>query len=284
MSARGFRDTLPKLRRREPIGAGLGRVVRECVVWAGKGDPVQIDAAVHKARRALKRARAVLRLAEDLGVAGAKVAQRRLARIGRELSPRRDAAVVAKMAGRVGEKLRDRAPAGVSPGATRAGAADRLWWTRWRKTLAAELRRLDRIDWGRPTAAAVQPALALAAKRVRQWARAARTSGDVASVHEWRKAVIVLREQMLVVKARLAPRAGAAALASRLHDLASRLGEVMDCHVFEIRMRGGEVGPARAGRARLEKFARKRERRALRRARRAWPKLKRQLRRRMGGW
>lgn len=278
MSAKPYRDTLPRLRRHEPIGPGLRRVVHECVNWALAADPAQIDEAVHEARCALKRARAVLKLGDALGVTGVKAAQRRLGRIARELSPRRDAAVAAKVADRVGRKLElDPAAAGATPHAWRKKTpAPRNWWTRWCRTLAAERGPLNQLDWGQPTMARLDAALAKASKRVRRRAKAAAETRDVALAHEWRKAVIVLREQMLVTKLLLAPKS--ARLATRLHDLASRLGRALDYSVFESRIRRRAAG--RPG-GRVEKFGRRRQRRALRHARRDWPKLKRQLRRRL---
>ena len=92
--------------QREARGAGLRQVVCACCALAVElTAPEPDEAAVHRARQALKRVRAVLRLGETMGIAGAKAARRRLSRHARELSPMRDATVATKVAQRLARRL-----------------------------------------------------------------------------------------------------------------------------------------------------------------------------------
>lgn len=259
-------DPLPVLQPGELIGPGLCRVVCGCCAYPQTLDARELDRAVHEARRALKRARAVLRMGETMGVAGAKAARRRLARIARELSARRDALVAAKIARRLGAE-----PAAQKPAPTRKNrTAVAAWWARWQRKLAREERRLSALDWGEPAPAAVHCALAHAARRVRQRAKATRARDDMTSAHEWRKAIVVLYEQMIVVRELL--RARMERLPERLHVLGRQLGHAMDFHVLV------KASRRRAG---LRARGREERRRSIRQARRQWPELRRELRRRL---
>lgn len=271
-----FVDDLPHLRRGEPIGAGLREVVRGCGERAvQRGELTASEMAVHEARRALKRARAALRIGEELGVAGAQAARRRLAKLARELSPQRDAVVAAKVAAQAagGEKRR----------AVAVGEAERedkaaRWWAAWQRRMAAEARRCAALEWGETTAEALEAALAVAAKRVCRKAKQAREKGGIARAHAWRKAAIVLREQVLVAWPRL--RRDVRAAAGELHALARGLGRATDFQVFveAVRRRGADDGGGR-----LARFGKDCRRRALRKARERWPRVRRVLRREFGG-
>ncbi|HWA85312.1 MAG TPA: CHAD domain-containing protein [Opitutus sp.] len=278
MARSEYQDDLPHLRRREAIGAGLRRVVRECcgrAMQRGAGAPT--DEAVHAARRGLKRARAALRLEEKLGVPDAHAARKRLSAIARELSARRDATVAAHVARRLGLKLegvagRERVAA---PNCVSSNG-DAAWWRAWRQKLAAEDSRLPGAEGEDSSPAAVRGVLHHFAKRVCRRARRAAEKRDIGSMHEWRKAVIVLREQLHIVRPLL--EAEELCLGGKLHKLARRLGKATDYNVLKRQVESG--GDGRAVRRRLRSAAMERRGRAMRKAREKWPKVRRALRKR----
>ena len=286
MSARHERDALPHLGPGEEVGAGLRRILDDCLRCAARNRArLPGEKAVHEARQALKRARAILRLAQKFEVKGAKTRRRRLSALGRELSAWRDEAVVAKTAGALirfpdGETraalagLRARPKSGLSQ-----RTAMGRWWRGWQRRLETERRSLDRLAWSERAACDVRPALHRQAKRIKHCAKAARKSPrDLPAAHEWRKATIVLREQVRVLR----PVLGAAmadALYARLHRLSRRLGQAIDHHLVTEHIRG-RTWPVnlRAGLRQLERAGKHERHRALKRAHQSWPKLKRKLR------
>ena len=284
------RDGLPHLGPNEEIGSGLRRTLDACLQHAAqKRAQLPGEKIVHEARRALKRARAILRLAERFEVKGAKTGRRRLSALGRELSALRDQAVMAKTAS-ILIRFPDaetraalaglRAPPKSSPAQR---AATRRWWRGWRGKLDVERRRLDRLTWGELAEYDLQHALHHQAKRLKRRARAARRSPrDVHAAHEWRKAAIVLREQVRVLRPVLGQEA-ADALSARLHRLSHRLGQAIDQHLL-IEHIGGRSWPVnlRGGLRQLERASQHERRRALKRADQSWPKLRRKLRRELG--
>lgn len=271
-----YHDDLPHLRTGEAIGPGLRRVARECCRAAvQRGARLPTDDAVHEARRALKRARAALRLEEKLGVAGARAARRRLAAIARELSPRRDATVAAHLARRLEEKSdrwKPKEPVMTPKCIPVNGDAD--WWRTWQRKLAAEERRLARGVRGAPSAGDVRRVLHHFAKRVCQRAKTAAARRNIVCTHEWRKAVIVLREQLHVVRPFLGD--DEARVCGELHRLARRLGKATDYHVLKRALESG--GPTRGARRRVDGEATARRGQAMRKARKMWPKVRRALR------
>jgi hypothetical protein len=284
MSAGKKRDGLPHLARDEEIGAGLRRTLAECLERAAQNRTrVPGEKTVHESRRALKRARAILRLAEQFDIRGAKAGRRRLSELGRELSPLRDQAVVVKTAGAL-VRFPD-AGTRAALAALRArtaparGAAARKGWRAWRRKLDAERRKLAQVPWREPADYELRGALHHGAKRIRRRAKAARRAPrDLAAAHAWRKATIVLREQVRVLRPALGLDVGDA-LHARLHRLSHRLGQAIDHHLV-VEHIGGRTWPVnlRQGLRRLEHASRHERRRALKRTHRSWPKLGRKLR------
>ncbi|HWA08476.1 MAG TPA: CHAD domain-containing protein [Opitutaceae bacterium] len=267
MGKHPHRDPLPRLQPGEALGPGLGRVVRACLLHAAGGPAARPDEKiVHRARQALKRARAVVRVAEELEVGGAVGARRRLTQLGRELSPLRDAAIV----GQVGRELAKRNQAeeqravAALPASARSVARAR-GWSAWQRRLRAEGARLQELDWGELTTRDLERVLRRGTKRIRRCAKAARREKDIPSAHEWRKAVIILREQVRVLRPLLGSEA--AHLQADLHRLAHRLGQAIDLHVFLIHVQGRSWPTnLRKGMKRLARRGKRERGRALRRA------------------
>jgi hypothetical protein len=278
------RDDLPRLGRAEALGAGLCRVTSECCREAAQAVARSSgESAVHRARKALKRAKSLLRLAQDLDVAGSKSTRRRIAVLGRQLAPKRDAAVARKAAAQCAQAATNR---GVAEAAgivvarlTRAPA--KIRWAEWRKKVADAAVSVERLPWGEPAPADVVKALCRAARRTTKRAPGA-ARGGIAEAHEWRKAATVLREQLLVVRSTLACDVDDAV--RRLHGLTRRLGRAVDEAVLLAALRHVRW-PARLGEARerLERMIGRRQRKQLKRACRHWPKLKKILRHTLAG-
>jgi hypothetical protein len=290
MSARLERDGLPHLNPHEEVGAGLRRALDDCLRRAARNrTALPGEKTVHEARRALKRARAILRLAERFDIRGAKTGRRQLSQLGRELSPLRDRAVMAKTAAaliRFPDAETCAALAGLrirtkSDPAQRAAA--RRWWRAWRRKLEAERRRLSQLAWRELAEYELRHALHHQAKRIKRRARAARQAPrDPRAAHEWRKATIVLREQVRVLRPTLGTDT-ADALHARLHQLSHRLGKAIDHHLVAEHI-GGRSWPVnlRGGLRQLERASKHEYRRALKQAHQSWPKLRKKLRKQLG--
>ena len=263
-------EALPRLWRHEAIRVGLRRVLLTCLQAARAamaGQPASED--VHQARIALKRARAVLRLGDACGMAWTAPARRRLAKLARELAAARDGFVVAKTARRLAVKLAGRARLGaaglVSRRAARTGG---LNWAAWSRRLAAEQRRLAAQPWPALTRRELERALARSVRRLRKRELDASAGGESAALHEWRKAVIVLREQFNVLRP-LRPQPQQC-LAGQLHRVARKLGAAQDCHLLIVAAQRTRTS---AGRAQLVSCAVQEWQRAVARARHHWAKV-----------
>lgn len=187
---------------------------------------------VHEARVALKRARAVLRIGDVYGFAWTKLARLRLARLAGALAAARDAAVVAATAQHLGL-------------ATETKAADAgISWVSWVENLTAEQQRLADCPWPVLTRNDCVAALAESVCRLRRRERAARRGAAARRLHEWRKTVIVLREQLNVLRPLLTP--GQQTYAPRLHRLARKLGAAQDLALLIAAERSREPSAARS--------------------------------------
>ncbi len=259
-------DELPHLERQAERGSELRVVVSACCERAAAAARDKLNAAsVHEARRSLKRARAVLRLGEELGVGGTRAARHRLSRLGRRLAPLRDVSVVAKVARKLGMDMSVPVPA---PSTGQRG------WVAWRDELRGKTQGLQRLRWGHPDGGDLRRALSHGARRICKRAQEARESREILAAHEWRKAAIVLREQIAVT--RRATSDGVDRVQAQLVKLAKDLGAMMDYTVFLSAMatRADAVGGTEACRV-----AEKKRDRALKCAWNRWPKLRRMLRR-----
>jgi hypothetical protein len=269
----------------EPVGEGFRRVLRECISAALSGYSAEVtETRIHRARQALKLARSLLRLAEELGVAGAKASRRRLNLQARWMSASRDAAVVGELSRGLAKKLQGAEQrcardlyVGVLRGARRiTRGAER------RRQLAAERQQIDRFVWPELNPAAVEHALPRFVRRLKRRAKVALRDPDLSHVHDWRKAVIVLRNQL----AAAGPVLGCETDRShhQLRLMAKRLGEACDWQVFieamEKHQWSRHLPP---GHATLLLRVLRKQKKAVGRALRQWPKLRRTLRRELGG-
>lgn len=226
--------------------------------------------AVHDARQALKRARALLRLLEEAGAAGAYPLRRRLAASARKLSPLRDAHIVARLAGRwEGKEEGAAAQALHRLAAARPAQPDGAWWREWRDEVAAVGRKIAGLKVGSFDATVMAAALRASAKRVRRRARQVKKDPTPERAHQWRKAVIALREQLPVV------RPGATELHRRLHRLSQRLGKTTNATALLAALVRQIPGPAAAG---IVRRIRRKQSRAIERGRRAWKKARKATR------
>lgn len=278
MAHRIANDPLPHLRRREGLLAGLKAAADDCLVLAEREmNPPSSDEGVHRIRQAFKRARAILRLLEDAGVASARSLRNDVTAAARKFSGLRDAAVMAKMAARVAKKKTDDAGAvALELAAEEPGTPDAGWWSRRRREVTALRRRLARLDGGGLSPHEIERSLEIAAKRACRGGKKSQRGRDIESAHAWRKKIILLREQISVARPLLGDEA--AELHARLKRLAKRLGRAIDWRVFldAVARHPNEIGD---GKKQLLKSGRKKQKRDLKKARKRWPKVARRLRR-----
>jgi len=230
----GLPRTGPRLHRHESIRVGLRRVLlagldQACLAMADKDETAAEQ--VHRARVALKRTRAVLRLIEACDVGWARDTRRRMARLAREFSRMRDAAVLGEARRKLGlaASLSDQGPGGS--------------WTDWQEEAKAERQQLARRHWPVLRRADCIKALRESATRLRRREELARTESGVRRLHAWRKSVIVLREQLNVLREILSPRQQR--YAGKLHPVARKLGAARDLTLLLAVEKGGHATAAR---------------------------------------
>ena len=226
------------------IGAGLvGLGVRLTRDAAGhlEGLAASPVGSVHRARVALKRARSVLRLLEKAGAAWAIMPRYRLAQAGSLMSAGRENAVVAALVHKLSRRLRGR-----------ERQVARLLAARKRRLAPpdAESIRVALLQESRELAVAPAPVISSAQLRdlLRQsLGRAGRRHyaavmvQTLESVHEWRKAVIVLRDQSAFAAARWPQGAGVAH--PLLVRVARQLGRRGDLALLVRRLQHLRVSP-----------------------------------------
>ncbi len=249
---------------RHSTGQALGTLVHaECnaILRALRGKKA-VHARVHEARKAIRRTRALLALAED-GDAPFDVgpAERILRRVGDGLSRLRDAHAAIETARAVGkdtspkpwrpvvEALRERSALMVAhelqldPGFMRRAA-----------TVEGARHYLDQLPWPELTGKQVREGLQRQRQRVERAARRAGKHADAESLHRWRRKVRRLRMQ---VEAMPKIRGGGAKTASApkskaLHKLSDALGREQDLHVLDRLLRRlPEIAERKALRAAL---------------------------------
>jgi CHAD domain-containing protein len=135
-----------------------------------------------------------------------------------------------------------------------------------------------RCVWPRLSRRALRRAIAKSARVVRQRGRLDLDRASEDELHEWRKAVIVLREQLYVLRPLLLPEADG--VAGRLRRLARKLGAAADWMMLIDAARGPTRRvPATTGVGRLIAHARRKRHRALVEAEVAWRAVRPALRR-----
>lgn len=198
---------------------------------------------VHEARKAIRRTRALLALAED-GDAAFDVApaDRILQRVGDGLSTLRDAhaametaQALAKQDDRkrwrpVVDALRERSAALVARELARDPG-----FARRQATIAGALHYLDRLPWQEFKSAQLRDGLQRQRRRVDKAARRATRHPDAENLHRWRRKVRRLRMQLDAMP-RLKPHGTqpthATTKSKSLHKLSDALGHQQDLHVL----------------------------------------------------
>lgn len=231
---------------RHSTGQALGALVHaECrSAIAALRAPKAIHTRVHETRKAIRRTRALLALADD-GDASFDVgpADRILSRVGDGLSRLRDAQAAIDTARSVGKQvgqkrwqpvvhaLRERAAALVAQELERdPGLARR------RATLEGALHYLDALPWSELTASQIREGLARQRRRVERAAQRASKRPDAKRLHDWRRKVRRLRMEVEALP-RLKPNWSKAASGTpksrSLHRLSDTLGREQDLHVLD---------------------------------------------------
>jgi CHAD domain-containing protein len=244
----GRPGTGPRLHRHESIRDGLRRVLlagldQACLAMADEEESAAEQ--VHRARVALKRTRAVLRLIEACDVDWARDTRRRMARLAREFSRMRDAAVL----GEARRKLGLAAPV--------ADADSGGSWPDWQEEAKAERQQLARRHWPVLHRADCLKALAESAARLRRREEIARNEPGARRLHDWRKGVIVLREQLNVLREILTPRQRG--YAGKLHPVARKLGAARDLTLLLAVEKSGHATIARQVRVERVREARRKK-------------------------
>lgn len=259
----------------KPIGPGLLRIAARLVQEAAHGlgaHPEPAAETVHAARVALKRARSTLRLLEKAGADWARMPRLRLAALARGLSAARESAVAAELATRLHRRtrhsrrelaarlLRSMSPARVVDPAGICAALRR----EAAMLACAPLPRIKREALG--------SSLRRSLERVSGCHHEAATRPGHDRIHEWRKRVIVLRDQTGLAAATWP--AGAGRAHRMLVPLARELGFIGDIMLLEARFRRLAVPRALRG-SRRKLLAGLRAGRTKRTARliRRWPVL-----------
>lgn len=231
------------------------------------------DEAVHAARQAIKRIRAILRWLEKAGLSRARARRHEFARCMRQLSGRRDAVVTIQLARRLARKVRGSArAAALALAAMPVPRQSRDWWNNWRQSVARAGKRLGRLIRGGPDANALSACVPRSYRRASRWARKVRRHQFIASAHEWRKAAVLWREQLLLAQP-LGPIVPTG-LSDHLHQVTHRLGQSVDCQVLLDTLTEAHLEIPNRARRKLAALTRRRQKRALKRALRIWGKIK----------
>jgi hypothetical protein len=265
-----------------PVLLGTGRpgrrlvaVAHECCQQALHATTYRTDEeAVHTARRAFKRARAVLRLLEDADLAGAAARKNELAACMRQLSQPRDAVVVAQLAFDLAKQVKKRPPMVLLELAdTRPPARSAVWWKKWRHSVEIAARQIDRLKLAQVDAKALSRSLH---HLVRRACRRLGKGQDVNQAHEWRKSIVIVRE--LLALGLLPGMPAPDQQHARLQKVTRQLGHAVDCEVLLSVLRKKRLPdvlkPAAENVALLVK---KRQKRAVKKARGLWPKVEKRL-------
>ena len=203
-----------RLRQQEPVARGLRRLARKQLAASAaalESSPEGREAAVHQARKALKKSRAILSVIEEDDGKGLRRARKQARSVNRTLSSVRDAEATLKafeqlrrrvrgtrdrrVYSRVHRKLAAR-KRDVALDVRRSGA-----WRAAQRTLVKLSKTSDRWRPADGGFGALSPGLRATIRRGRSaLARARRTTRD-ADFHEWRKAIKALWYQLRLLEA-----------------------------------------------------------------------------------
>lgn len=204
-----------------------------------EGRPLS-DESVHAARKALKKARAALRLLRPgLGEALFGAENRALRDAGRCLSPLRDTKsqldALAELRRRHPGKLRRVRLEALDAGLRADRMAARTKLELQLQSCLALLERAGRADPGRLDSSDFEDAIGRIYRKGRKAFRQAGRKGTPAALHEWRKQVKYLHDGLAALDG--AARGKAAKVAKRADKLAERLGDDHDLAVLSRRKR-----------------------------------------------
>jgi len=235
------------------------------VALARVDEPRVSDQGIHEARRALKKARAALRLLRPGLDAAAYRAENALLRdAGRALAPLREAgallAALEALRGRDGDALPRAALAGLERRLRAAKArvaadpaARRSALETCIRLLRHSLERAARADFAAMDKAPLARGMRRIYRKGRRAMAQARSSGTPEALHEWRKQAKYLLNALETLHGARKGSAGKAA--RRLERLADRLGDHHDLDALARRARGPLQAAIAQRRARLRKKA-----------------------------
>jgi CHAD domain-containing protein len=232
-----------RLKWEEGSGEGMRRIALgraekalEELTEAGDGD---FAAAVHGARKDLKKLRAAARLIRDeLGEKTFRAESRRYRDAGRLLSRSRDAEVKLETLAGLQERFGDELPAAASRGWSRALEADRDRLAKAnggetarqieaaRGQLAAGRARISGWSLEADSWKPISAGLSRSYRRGRQWMGRTIADPSAENVHEWRKRAKDIWYQLRIVRGAWPAPLGEAA--SQAHELADLLGHHHD--------------------------------------------------------
>lgn len=198
------------------------------------------DESVHAARKALKKARAALRLLRPgLGAALFRAENRALRDAGRCLSPLRDTRsqldALAELRRRHPGKLRRVGLAALETGLRADRAAARRKLELQLPSCLALLERAGRADPGHLDSSIFEEGMGRVYRKGRKAFRRAGKRRTAEALHEWRKQVKYLHDALAALHG--AARGKAAKIAKRADKLAERLGDDHDLAVLSQRRR-----------------------------------------------
>ena len=220
--------------------AGLTREAAEQLDRLG-AEPIE---SVHRARVALKRARSVLRLLEKTGAAWAIMPRYRLAELAGRMSAARETAVARTLAENLSRRLRGRERSVARLWAARPGPLVPSDGEQIRQALLRESQDLAAAPTPEVSPAQLRSVLRRSLDRAARRHYAATRQPALESVHQWRKAVIVLRDQTAMAAGRWPEGAGAAH--PLLVSLARQLGRTRDLALLGHCLQRRRVPPALA--------------------------------------
>ncbi len=227
------------------------------------------DAHVHEARRAIKRARAGLRLIRsEIAPAAYKQENKALGDVGRMLSGARDAAVIPETVKKLLELCRTRNEA---QAVMKLGAAlekdrvtrdvDAKTASRVRARLKASRMRVLKWRLKKGDHQTLKQAVKASQERMRARMNDAMEERSDEALHTWRKRAQDFRFQLEMLK-EILPKSGLA-LSKRVHSLTSILGVDHDFAVLDERARAGKLVGFSAGSRAVVRGVIVRERRKL---------------------
>jgi len=220
------------------LAAGLAREAAEHLAGLGTA-PVE---PVHRARVALKRARSTLRLLEKAGADWALVPRYRLAQLAGMMSAAREMAVADALTKNLARRLEGPEREVALLLAAKRGRLVPPEAETIRLSLLKEAQELATAPVPEITPGQLRHLLRQSLARADHRYRDAVLLATLDAFHEWRKAVIVLRDQSALAAARWPQGAGCAF--PLLFRLARRLGHGGDLALLEHRLERLRVPPA----------------------------------------